>query len=215
MNYSFLQSSLHDFILAACNTLLMCLIAIIIGLTFGFLLAVVKQSNNKVIKFIGWFYTWIIRGTPLLLQLIIWYVVLPKFGGQYREFFIGIIALIVNESAYSSEIFRSGMSSVDKGQYEAAKILGLSKFQYYKFILIPQTFKNVLPSLGNEFVTILKDTSLASSIGVMEVMFVAKQVGTTSFAMVESLTVAAAVYLVFTTISTLIFNKIENNMKEY
>lgn len=215
MNFSFISSTWQQFLQAAGVTVFMCIVAISVGLVFGFLLALMKMSKNKVLKFIGWLYTWIIRGTPLLLQLIFWYVVLPKFGGNYRELIIGIIALIINESAYSSEIFRSGMNSVDKGQFEAASILGISKIQFYKFILIPQTLKNVLPQLGNEFVTVLKDTSLASSISVVEVMFVAKQTGASSFAMVESLMVAGAVYLLFTTISTLLFNKLEKKMERY
>lgn len=215
MNFNFLAGSWNQFLNGTLITLVISIISVSLGLGWGFLLALAKMSNNKILKGLGWFYTWIIRGTPLFLQLLFWYVVLPKFGGNYREVIIAIIALIINEGAYGSEIIRSGIKSVNVGQSEAANVLGLSKAQFYKYILIPQMFKNILPNIGNELVTIIKDTSLASSIAVFEVMNVAKQVGSSTFNMVEGLIVAAAIYLFITTITTLLIGKFEKKLEKY
>lgn len=215
MNFNFLAGSWNQFLNGTLITLVISIISVSLGLGWGFLLALAKMSNNKILKGLGWFYTWIIRGTPLFLQLLFWYVVLPKFGENYREVIIAIIALIINEGAYGSEIIRSGIKSVNVGQSEAASVLGLSKAQFYKYILIPQMFKNILPNIGNELVTIIKDTSLASSIAVFEVMNVAKQVGSSTFNMVEGLIVAAAIYLFITTITTLLIGKFEKKLEKY
>lgn len=215
MNFSFLNVSWTQFVTGTIITLIISIVSVSLGLGWGLLLAFIKMSNNKILKTLGWLYTWIIRGTPLFLQLLFWYVVLPKFGGNYREILIAIIALIINEGAYASEIIRSGIKSVNIGQQEAAIVLGLTKYQFYKYILIPQMFKNILPNIGNELVTIIKDTSLASSIAVFEVMNVAKQVGAATFNMVEGLIVAATIYLFITTFTTLIVSKFEKKLEKY
>lgn len=215
MNFNFVFSNWNQFLIGTMYTILISIISVSLGLGWGFILALMKMSNNKILKFIGWFYTWIIRGTPLFLQLLFWYVLLPKFGGEYREILIAIIALIINEGAYSSEIIRAGIKTVNIGQKEASIVLGLTTYQYYKFILIPQMFKNILPTLGNELVTIIKDTSLASSIAVFEIMNVSKQLGASTFHMIEGLMVAGLIYLFITTITTLIVSKIEKKMEKY
>lgn len=215
MNFDFLINNYDQFLIGTMYTIIISIVSLSLGLAWGFIIALLKLANNKILKTLGWFYTWIIRGTPLFLQLLFWYVLLPKFGGNYREVLIAIIALIINEGAYASEIIRSGIKNVDKGQKEAAVMLGLTNVQYYKFILIPQMFKNILPNIGNELVTVIKDTSLASSIAVFEIMNVAKQIGASTFHMIENLIVAGLIYLFITTITSLLINKIEHKMEKY
>ena len=144
------------------TTLLLALISVAIGCVFGALLAIMRLSRSKILGLIATVYTEVIRDTPLLLQLYFFYFLLPDLLPALRlsKFTCIAVALVFNSAAYMSEIFRSGIQSIDRGQTEAARSLGLSSSQTMMRIVLPQAFKNVLPAMCNEFVAVTKETSL-------------------------------------------------------
>ena len=179
---------------------------------FGFLLALViaimRLSKSHILKFISSVYVEVLRATPMLVQLfIIYYVVLagvpfPKvklFGFIPVDRLIpGVVALSLNSAAYLSEIIRSGIQSIDGGQTEAARSLGMTQAQNMRYIILPQAIKNILPAIANEFVTIIKESSICYTIGVQEIMFAANSVKMAAFTIAEPLLMAAAIYFCLT-----------------
>lgn len=152
--------------------------AVILGVVLGLLIALLKLSKSKILRAIGSVYVEILRGTPLLVQAFILYAGLPQiiqstFGYHFtwreHEVICGIIVCGINSSAYVAEIIRAGIQAIDKGQIEAARSLGLTKNQTMKFIIIPQATKIILPALGNEFVTLIKETAVLSFISITEI----------------------------------------------
>ncbi len=208
MNFSFLPKYYNFFIIGAKNTVLLAIFTVVLGVILGVFLALMKISRNKILNFISTAYIEVIRGTPLLVQIFIIYYGLPLIGidfpsltflGSYGEEFVaGIIALSINSGAYVAEIIRSGIQSVDKGQMEASRSLGLSYNATMRYIIIPQAFKNILPALGNEFIVIIKESSIVSVIGIHELMYNANTVRGNTFIPLEPLIVAAAIYFVLT-----------------
>lgn len=148
-------------------------LTLVFSLPFGFVVCKGKMSKFKPLSFIVDLYIQIMRGTPLILQLIFFYFA-PYyiFGFSFQRFTAAILAFAINYSAYFAEIYRSGIQSIDKGQYEASKVLGFSKPYTFFHIILPQVMKTVMPSLGNEVITLVKDTALASTIGVIELFSV-------------------------------------------
>ena len=147
------------------NTLILTFISVALGTVLGTLVAMLKMSKSKILRFIASVYVEVLRGTPILLQLYVFYFVLPnifKFM-KLSQFMWVSISLCINSSAYVSEVIRSGIQAVDKGQTEAARSLGLSEGQTMVKIILPQAVRNILPALGNEFIMMLKETSLAST----------------------------------------------------
>lgn len=162
-------------------TIILAFFTVVIGSVLGLLLSLMKLSKNKILKYIAVSYIEFIRGTPVLVQLYIIYYGLPTIGIRFPEvpilgsnfpdFFAGILALSINSGAYVAEIIRAGIQAVDKGQMEAARSLGMSESMAMKNVIIPQAFKNILPALGNEFITIIKESSIVSIIGIHELMY--------------------------------------------
>ena len=181
-------------------TLELTFIAVIIGTVLGSLVAMLKMSKFKIIRFIASVYIEIIRGTPILLQLYIFYFVLPELLPflDFSDFTWVAIALSINSAAYVSEVIRSGIQAVDKGQTEASRSLGLSASQTMISIVLPQAVRNILPALGNEFIMILKETSLASTFFIGDLMTAHKVVNGANFLPMESLTIVGCIYLCLT-----------------
>lgn len=159
-------------------TILISLIALVFGFVLGLLICLMKMSKFKILRWPATAYVQILRGTPLFVQIFIIYFGLPQFGINFpdigplsSDFVTGAFALSINSSAYVAEIFRSGIQSVDKGQMEASRSLGLGYVDAMRYIIVPQAVKNVLPALGNEFITLVKESSIISVIGVQELMF--------------------------------------------
>ncbi|MDR0595782.1 MAG: amino acid ABC transporter permease [Puniceicoccales bacterium] len=176
-------------------TLAYAVIAVIFGFFGGTILATVKVSNNRFLRLFGAFYTSIFRGTPLLLQLFIIYFAVPQILGVcISAFAAGIIAFSLNSSAYVSEIIRAGIKSVDHGQYEVAKVLGCSKLQIMRDIIFPQAIRNVLPSLANEMIDLLKESALVSVIGEADLLRRAHIVASEHYLYLEPLLVAGLCY---------------------
>ena len=190
-------------------------ITLIIGTVLGILFALMKLSNNVVLRLISSFYTWIIRGTPMLLQLFFFYYGLPFVGLRLTPMQAAIIGLGLNSGAYMAEIIRGGILSIDKGQFEAAKALGFNYSETMQKIILPQTFKVIIPPVGNEFITILKDTSLVSTIAMVELMRTAQQMYASTFRPIEIFFTAAVLYLIMTTVFTSIFSAYEKKLSVY
>ena len=181
-------------------TLELTVIAVLIGTILGSFVAMLKMSRFKIIRFFASVYIEIIRGTPILLQLYIFYFVLPELLPflDFSDFTWVAIALSINSAAYVSEVIRSGIQAVDKGQTEASRSLGLSASQTMISIILPQAIRNILPALGNEFIMILKETSLASTFFIGDLMTAHKVVNGANFLPLESLTIVGCIYLCLT-----------------
>ena len=166
--------------------------------------------KNIILKKIIAFYTWIFRGTPLLLQLFFVYYGLPVLGIKLTAFGAASLTFAVNYAAYLTEIFRGGIESIDEGQYEASYVLGLNYIQTMKNIVLPQAIKNVLPSLGNEAITLIKDTALISAIGMAEILRNSKELVTNKFSIVPFI-LCAFIYLGLSSVIVTLFKYIEKN----
>lgn len=196
-------------------TLELTLISVVFGSLIGMVTALLKLSKNKLMGSIAGFYTWLFRGTPMLLQLWFFYFGLPFVGIKFTAFQAAIIGLSLNSGAYMAEIIRGGILSVDKGQFEACKSLGFTYFDTMKRVVLPQTFKIIIPSVGNEFITMLKDTSLVSAIAMEEVMRSAQLLQSSTFRPLEVFFITACLYLLMTTIFTTVFSYYEKKLSVY
>ncbi|NEE91411.1 ABC transporter permease subunit [Staphylococcus aureus] len=194
-------------------TILISLIGVALGSILGAFVALMKLSKIKIISWIASIYIEILRGTPMLVQVfIVFFGITAALGLDISSLVCGTIALVINSSAYIAEIIRAGINAVDKGQMEAARSLGLNYRQTMKSVIMPQAIKNILPALGNEFVTLIKESSIVSTIGVGEIMFNAQVVQGISFDPFTPLLVAAALYFVLTFVLTRIMNMIEGRL---
>ena len=182
------------------NTLILTSIAVVLGVAIGTLVAMAKMSRLWISRFLVSIYIEIIRGTPILLQLYIFYFVLPELLPflDLSPFMWVAIALCINSSAYVSEVIRSGIQAVDKGQSEAARCLGMSQKQTMTKIILPQAIRNILPALGNEFIMILKETSLASTFFLGDLMTSYLKVKGATYLGFETLIIVGIIYFVLT-----------------
>ena len=182
------------------NTLILTIISVSLGTVLGTLVAMLKMSRLRIARFISSVYVEVIRGTPILLQLYVFYFVLPNVFTfmKLSQFMWVSVALCINSSAYVSEVIRAGIQAVDKGQTEAARSLGLSEGQTMRKIILPQAVRNILPALGNEFIMMLKETSLASTFFLGDIMTSYLIVKGATFLTLEPLTIVAAIYLCVT-----------------
>ena len=189
-------------------------IAVSLGVILGTLIAILKMSKFKIVRFLVSVYIEVIRGTPILLQLYIFYFVLPSLFPflDLSQFMWVAIAMCVNSGAYVSEVIRSGIQAVDKGQTEAARSLGMSQAQTMMKIVLPQAVRNILPALGNEFVINIKDTSVLNVISVTELFFVSKSAAGTYFKYFEVFFITSCVYFVMTFTVTRLLRWLEKKM---
>ena len=197
------------------TTLLIFVLTLILGIPAGILVAVARNSKNRIVKTLIKVYILIIRGTPMMLQIIfIYFAPYYLFKVTYDRFIAIIIAFVVNYAAYFAEIFRSGILSIPKGQKEAAFTLGFSKTQTFFRILLPQIVKRILPAMSNEVISLIKTTSLAQIIGITEIFALAQKQASYQFSIL-TLCVAGLMYLVLCTIITYAFNKAEKKYSYY
>lgn len=185
------------------------------GLLIGMVLALGSRSDFTPVKALSGAVVSVMRGTPLLVQILFAYFALPALfpSLNINDFSAAVIALTLNVGAYNSEIFRSGINAVPKGQTEAARSLGLTRFQTFFRIVFPQAFRLVLPPLVNNLVALLKDSSLASSIGLLELALAGNRVSSETFMPVPILTTVACIYFVFTMGLTLLSTLLEKQLK--
>lgn len=203
-NFSFLPKYIPAFLKGVEYTLLLSIVSVALAVIPALLLAIMRLSKNKLIRGISGAYIAVFRSTPMLVQLSIiyfglfHYITLPRyllFGFiAINRFVPGVVALALNSSAYVAEIFRAGILAVDAGQTEAARSLGLSKWQSMKLVVLPQAIKNVLPALANELVTMVKESSICSALGMAELMYAAQTVAGTTYITLAPYVFAALIY---------------------
>jgi polar amino acid transport system permease protein len=208
---------LQNMLVSSVTTLKIFFLTIILSIPLGFLVALARRSRLWIISFPTRIYQLIFRGTPLMLQLIFFmYAPYYIFGLEnfYGRFTACIVAFAINYAAYFGEIFRGGIAAIPKGQYEAAKVLGYTRNQTFMRIILPQVVKSVIPATGNELMTLVKDTSLAQVIAVVELFRVASKAGTTYFSIVPII-VAGVFYLIMNTVVEISFKVIEKKLDYY
>lgn len=204
-------------------TIIISFMACVFGLLLGILLAFMKISGVKILEWIATVYVEIIRGTPILVQISLVFFGLPFLGIHFPSFEImgvdferlsaGIIALVINSGAYECEIVRSGIQSVPKGQMEGALSLGFSRWEAMVRIIIPQAIKNILPVIGNEFVTLIKESSQVSVIGMADLMYTATTIQGISFQPFPPLVIVAVYYFIMTFVVSNILRALEWKFK--
>lgn len=213
MDFSFLSKYYMFFINGAKFTIFLAFFTVLIGVMLGIFLALMKLSKKKILNAIATAYIEFIRGTPLLVQLYIVFYGLPHMGINLPDFVAGIAALSVNSAAYVAEIIRAGIQAVDKGQMEAARSIGMPQGMAMRYIIIPQAVKNILPALGNEFIVVIKESSIASIIGIHELMYNSDTVRGNTFKPFEPLIVAAILYFIMTFTLSKLLGVFERRMK--
>lgn len=196
------------------DTLWLSFVSVLLGSILGVLVALGKMSKNKIINKIVGAYVEIIRGTPLLLQLYFFWLVLPNIFSDIPDIICILLALIVNASAYIAEIIRAGIQAVDPGQREAAISLGMTSKNVMLKIIFPQAIKNILPALGNEVIVMIKQTSLASTFFIGELMTAYKKVQSATFFAVEPLMISGLIYLFLTVTLSKLTQIFERKLKQ-
>ncbi|MFF5147386.1 amino acid ABC transporter permease [Streptomyces sp. NPDC013157] len=223
INYSVIPDYLFDqgIVSGAWTTLYISVLAMVLGVALGVILAVMRLSSNPVTSTVSWFYIWFFRGTPVLVQLLLWYniaLVFPILNlGFYKDemnqvmtpVLTALLGLGLNEAAYMSEIVRAGIQSVDEGQTEASHALGMTQGQTLRRVILPQAMRVIIPPTGNEFINMLKTSSLAYAVQLPELIKKATDISSTSLAVVEMYFVACIWYLFLTTIFSIVQYYIE------
>jgi len=204
----------EQFSAGALMTIQLTLVSGIAGLVLGVLAALGKLSHLPPLRWLADFYVWVIRGTPLLLQILFVYFALPEISPklQLNEFWTAVIALSMNVGAYNAEAIRAGINAVPTGQVEAARSLGLSKFYTFLDVTLPQAVRISLPPLASNLIALLKDSSLAYAIGVVELSMVSSRVQASSFQPFPVFLTVAAVYLALTTTFTQFAGALERKL---
>lgn len=214
LSFEFIQSKIWIIISKGLfTTIYISVISIAIAFVFAITGAVAKLSSNTFAYGIATFYTSVFRGIPLLVQLFIIYLGVPQLGYVIDAVPAGIIALSLVYGAYMTEIFRAGIQSIDKGQWEASRALGFGFGKTMRRIILPQAIPLIVPPTGNQFIAMLKDSSLVSVIGVWELMFLARTLGTRDFRHMEMLVTVAVIYWVMTMVLEAIQSQIEQHYR--
>lgn len=204
------------------NTIVMSILAMALGVIFGVIVAVMRMSSNPVLSGVAIGYTWIFRGTPLILQLLLWFnlaLIFPTISipGLFSlqtvdimtPFTAALLGLSINQGAYTSEVVRAGLISVDQGQYEAAKSIGMTRIHALRRIILPQAMRVIIPPIGNEFISMVKTTSLASMIQYSELLYNAQTIYFANARVMELLFVAGIWYLAVVTLLSIGQNRLE------
>lgn len=215
IDFKLIADSLPLLLHGALVTLKIASLSSLIGIILGTWLAIMHISPSRIARWLVTLYVTIIRGTPMLIQITFAYYVLPQLGINLPALWVAVVAIGLNSAAYVSQIIKAGIRSIGKGQIEAGKVLGLSNIQITRYILLPQAFRVVTPALGNEFITLIKDSSLASIIGVVELTKEGNFIRGRTF---DAFTVFAAVgliYLIITTTLSILIHWFERRMNRH
>ena len=199
------------------NTLLITIFAVLIGVAIGFLVAIIRASHDKngslkILNFICRVYLTVIRGTPTMIQLMITYYIIFA-SVNVSKIFVAVCAFGINSGAYVAEIVRSGIMSIDQGQFEAGRSLGFNYVQTMRLIILPQAFKNVLPALGDEMIVLLKETSISGYVGTMDLTKGGDIIRSTTYEAYLPLFGVAAIYLVIVMLMTAGVNRLERKLR--
>ena len=200
-------------------TLLLAGISVVLGSLFGLIPAFMRLSKHKILNILATSYVELIRGTPLLVQVLLIYsfIKMPVtlfLGIDLSAFIPGMLALLINSSAYVSEVIRAGIVSIDRGQKEAALSLGMSESLTMRLVILPQAIKNIMPALGNEFVTMIKETSIFMYLGISELMYSAVIIRSQTYLVKESYIVVAIMYFLLTFPTSKLMSYFERRLKK-
>ncbi|MDY6848641.1 MAG: amino acid ABC transporter permease [Geoalkalibacter sp.] len=190
-------------------TLQISAVSLVLGLAVGLVAALCILSRNPLLQWPARFYVWIVRATPLLVQLFLIYFGLPQFGVDFSPFWSGVLALALNTGAYNAETIRAGILAVPKGQIEAARSLGMGPSLTMRRIVLPQAVRMIIPPLGNNFVILIKDTSLVSTITLVELTLTAQRLIGSTYKPFEMYLMAALLYAVLTTTADFLLRQFE------
>lgn len=204
---------LPNFLPGVLITLELSILSILLGTIFGVVANIFKMTKIKPLCIITDFYVALVRGTPLLLQLFFIFYGLPQMGITLNSFVTAVVGLAFHNGAYISEIFRGAINSIDYGQKEAARALGMTKFESFRHVILPQAFKHGVPALGNQFLLAIKDSSLASIITISETMMLARQIAAATYSIFPIYFDAACYYMILTYCLSKILKNIENRLK--
>ena len=204
------------------NTLIIAVFTVLFGTLLGILMAMARLSSFKPLKWLATAYIEFFRGTPLMVQLMFIFYGLPMIGvtfpdvpsiENFQRFAAGIVAMSLNSCAYVAEVIRSGIQAVDSGQMEAARSLGFKKSQGMLLVVLPQAIRNILPALGNEFITVIKESSICSVIGIADLMFRTNGVKAKTYKTLECLFIAAMIYFVVTFVCSRLISVMERRLQ--
>jgi polar amino acid transport system permease protein len=213
LDFSAIVPYLHMLLTGAKVTIQASFLSVLFGALLGIFVGALRVVPLAPVRSIAATYIYIIRGTPLLIQLFLIYFGLPSLGLNLPAFTAGIIGLSINSSGYVGEIVRGGIEAVPKGQWEASKVLGLSYLKPMRFIILPQAIRNMLPAIGNEFVTLIKESSLLSTLAITELTMVGQQVRSVTYASFETFIVVGIIYLVLTSVTSFSLQYVERKWK--
>lgn len=217
INKTLFVDNRYEYILTGLfNTVIIAFFAVILGTIIGIIISVIRNNYEingkfKFLNYLANLYVTIIRGTPVILQLMIIYYVVFK-SVNINIIIVGILAFGINSGAYVSEIIRAGINSIDKGQMEAGFALGLKYSEVMRFIILPQAIRNILPALGNEFVTLLKETSVGAYIGIVELTKASDIIASRTYDYFFPLIFIALIYLLMTYALSKLVNKLERSL---
>lgn len=190
-------------------------IACLIGFTLGILLALAQTGSRKFLNMLATVFVTIIRGTPMLVQIMIVFYILPQLGIFLSAYWSAIVAIGLNSGAYLSQTIRAGILSIGKGQWEAAQVLGFTRGQTLRYIIFPQALRVILPAIGNELITLLKDSSLASTIGVVELVKEGSLIVSRTYKVIPVYCMIALIYLAMTTVLSVFLGFAEKRMNKH
>ena len=212
-DFSVLIPYMHMFWKGVCVTIQASFFGVLFGSALGIFIGSFRVMPFKPLRYLMATYIYVLRGTPLMIQLFLIYFGLPALGVNLDAATAGILGIGINSSGYVGEIVRGGIEGVPKGQWEAAKMLGLSYWQTMKSIILPQAIRHMLPAIGNEFVTLIKESSLLSVLAISDLTMVGQQVRSVTYASFETFIFVALVYLVLTSVTSGALQLLENRWK--
>lgn len=215
IDYIFVQETTSYLLRGALVSIQIAATACSIGFLLGTTLALVQTGTHRLSRWLVTVLVTVIRGTPMLVQIMIVFYILPQIGINLSAYWSAILAIGLNSSAYLSQTIRSGISSIGKGQWEAAQVLGFNRMQTLRYIILPQALRVVLPTLGNELITLLKDSSLASTIGVVELVKEGTLIISRTYKVIPVYCLVTIIYLIMTTILSVTLAYVERRMNKH
>jgi His/Glu/Gln/Arg/opine family amino acid ABC transporter permease subunit len=215
IDYHLIIASLPQLLQGALVTLAISFCSSLLGFIGGTFLGIMQTGESRLLSRAVAVYVTVIRGTPMLLQIVFLSLMLPTIGINFSPFITAVIAIGINSTAYISQVIRTGILSISKGQIEAARTLGISSGNITRYIVLPQALRVVLPALGNEFITLIKDSSLASQIGVMELFMRGTIIMSQTYNSLAIYLATGLLYLVMTVILSLIIYRIERRLNRH
>lgn len=215
IDLTLIWDSLPSLLQGTAISLQITMIAALIGLILGSIFGLAETAQSRLLAFIIGTYVTLFRGTPMLVQILFIYYVLPQFGILIEPFWAASLAIGLNSCAYISQIIRAGVNAVSKGQIEAARTLGFTSIKTMRYIIFPQAFRVTLPALGNEMITLVKDSSLASIIGVMELSKEASVIRSRTYDAFSILLAVSVIYLILTATLSFCIKKYEERLERH